>query len=481
MQPTPEIQHEITQCSPALQQYLAELQAENECLTQQVAELQARLNQNCTNSNQPPSSSPFIKPKSLRVKTGRKPGGQPGHKGHNLPVTVIADEVIEHKVDICGHCGGDLSQVITTVSQTRQVVDVKIVRVVTQHSVQSKTCPMCGQQTTAEFPPGLDHYLQYGNTYKSLMVYLNQGNYLPYDRLARISKEVLDIPVSPGTLVNIVHKCGWALKPSLAYIKDQLIQSKVAHFDETGSRVKGKNQWLHSAGNEQFTYLATHPRRGSAATQAIGILPNFSGTAIHDFWKSYYHYGNCKHGLCNAHILRELQGIEENYHQTWAVNMQDLLLEIKQSIEDSLGVITLDEYENFEKRYEAILRSGEKENSLNMGRPVAPKALTLSGQRGRRAHTKARNLLDRLWHYGPDVLRFMEDTAVPFDNNLAERDIRMSKVQQKISGGFRSEEGSASSNRIRSYISTATKQRISVLKALQAVFSGKPLFTAENP
>jgi transposase len=480
MQPTPEVRREIDHCSPSVRHYFSGIQAENERLIHENAELRAKLNQNCTNSSQPPSSSPFIKPKSLRVKSGRKPGGQPGHQGRNLQVTKTPDEVIEHKVDTCSYCGGDLSQVIATVSQTRQVVDVKIVPLVTRHSVQSKTCPACGKQTTADFPRGVDHYLQYGNTLNSLMVYLNKGNYIPYNRLAKISKEVLGIPVSQGTLVNIVHKCGWSLKPSLANIKDQLKQSSVVHFDETSTRIKGNNQWLHSAGNEQFTYLETHPKRGSAATQAIGILPGFTGTAVHDCWKPYYNYGGCKHALCNAHILRELNGIVENDHQTWAVQMKDLLLEIKQSSEDSLGIITLDEFEDFENRYDAILRSGEKENRLNRGGPIARKTLTLSHKRGRRAQSKARNLLDRMRRYKTDILRFMEDTEVPFDNNLAERDIRMSKVQQKISGGFRSDHGSAAFNRIRSYLATATKQGISVLEAIQAALSGKPLFTAEN-
>jgi transposase len=472
------VQSEIDQCPLIVRQYFALVQAENERLIQENAELRARLNQNCTNSSQPPSSNPFIKPKSLRVKTGRKPGGQPGHQGSTLQVTTTPDEVVEHKVDACSYCGGDLSQVVPTVSQTRQVVDVKIVPLVTQHSVQSKTCPVCGKQTAADFPRGVDHYLQYGNTYKSLIVYLNQVNFVPYQRLAQISKDVLGIPVSQGTLVNIVHKCGWSLKSALANIKDQLIKSSVAHFDETGTRVKGKTQWLHSAGNEQFTYLETHPKRGSAATQAIGILPEFTGTAVHDFWKSYYHYGKCKHALCNAHILRELNGIVENYHQTWAVKMKGLLLDIKQSIEDSLGIVTINEFEDFEDRYDVILRLGEKENPLDHARPVATKTLTLSHKRGRRAHTKARNLLDRMRRYKPDILRFMDDTEVPFDNNLAERDIRMSKVQLKISGGFRSDQGNIVCNRIRSYIATATKQGISVLEAIQAVLSGKPLFTA---
>jgi transposase len=469
------VQRKIDQCPLIVRQYFDLVQSENERLLQENAELRARLNQNCTNSSQPPSSNPFIKPKSLRVKTGRKPGGQPGHQGSNLRLTATPDEVVEHKVDTCIHCGGDLSQVIATVSQTRQVVDVKIIPLVTQHSVQSKTCPVCGKQTTADFPHGVEQYLQYGDTYKALIVYLNQGNFIPYQRLSQISKDVLDIPVSQGTLVNIVHQCGWALKPALANIKDQLIQSSVAHFDETGIRVKGKNQWLHSVGNDQFTYLETHPKRGNQATQAIGILPAFTGTAVHDFWKSYYHYRNCKHALCNAHLLRELQGIVENHHQRWAIKMKGLLLEIKHSIEDSSGVLSPDRIENFEKRYDAVLRSGEKEN------PPNKKTLTLNHKRGREAHSKARNLLDRMRRYKSDILRFMYDTKVPFDNNLAERDIRMNKIRQKISGCFRSDQGSAISNRIRSYIATATKQKISALKALQAVFVGKPLFTAENP
>jgi transposase len=480
MQIPPFIQREIDQCPLIVRQCFALVQAENERLRRENAELQARLNQNCTNSSQPPSSSPFIKPKSLRVKSGRKPGGQPGHQGSTLQVTATPDEVIEYKVDTCSYCGCDLSRETANISQPRQVVDVKIVRVITQHSVQSKTCPVCGKQTTADFPRGIDNYLQYGKNFNSLIVYLNKGNFIPYNRLAQISKEVLGIPVSQGTLVNIVQKCGWSLKHSLSNIKDRLKQASVVHFDETGTRIKGKNQWLHSAGNEQFTYLETHPKRGSAATQAIGILPAFKGTAVHDFWKPYYSYASCKHTLCNAHILRELNGIVENYHQTWAVQMKVLLLEIKQSTEDSLGILTLDELEDFENRYDAILRLGEKENPFSHGRLVATKTLTLTHKRGRRAHSKARNLLNRMQFYKQDILRFMDDAEVPFDNNLAERDIRMSKIQQKISGGFRSDQGSAAFNRIRSYIATAIKQKIPVLKAIQAAVSGKPLFTAEN-
>lgn len=272
----------------------------------------------------------------------------------------------------------------------------------------------------------------------------------------------------------MVRECGQSLIDSMVYIKDQLKQASVVHVDETGTRVNGKNHWLHSTGNDHFTYLATHTKRGSEATAAIGILPGFSGTAVHDFWKSYYNYSDCKHAICNAHILRELNGIAENFKQSWPGKMKDLLLEIKQTVEDSLGILDLNELENFETRYDKILRLGNKEN------PLDSKTLTPGHKRGRKARSKARNLLDRMRLYKLDILRFMDDAEVPFDNNLAERDIRMNKVHQKVSGGFRSNRGAVAFDRIRSYIATATKQQISVFAAIKVAVSGNPLFTADN-
>lgn len=471
MIPTAKVQREIMRCSQDLRQYFCDIQSENERLTHENLELQARLKQNCTNSSQPPSASPFVKPKSLRVKTGRKPGGQPGHKGHTLAVKETPDEVIEHKVDICSHCGGDLSAETAQLSQTRQVMDIKITPVVRQHAVYSKTCPLCGKKTIAAFPQGVEHYIQYGETFRAIMVYLNQGNFVPFDRLSDISRDMFSTPVSPGTLVNIVRECGQSLKDSMSHIKDRLKQSKVLHCDETGARVKGKNRWLHSAGNAQFTYLETHPKRGSAATTDIGILPDFGGVAVHDFWKPYYNYSSCQHGICNAHILRELVGIKDNYSQIWAERMKKLLIEIKQSLEEKGKVLSPKTLDKFEKRYDEILELGEKAN------PLPCKNQSESHKRGKQARSKARNLLERMRLYKADILRFMHDSEVPFDNNLAERDIRMSKVKQKISDSFRSDGGSSTFDRIRSYIATATKQRISAFAAIQAAISGKPLFT----
>ncbi len=470
---TPAIRQEIGRSSLALQQYIALLQADNDRLTEENQTLRARLNQNCTNSSQPPSTSPFIKPHSLRVKSGRKPGGQPGHPGHTLRLKEQPDVVIEHPVEVCCHCGQDLSTEKAALGQTRQVWDVKITPVVTQHNVPTKTCPHCGETTTAAFPPGVDHYIQYGETYESLMIYLNKGHFVPYDRLAEISRDLLNLPVSQGTLVKIVSQCAQALQDSMAYIKNQLIQSAVTHFDETGTRIQGRSYWLHSAGNERFTYLETHAKRGQVATDAIGILPGFRGTACHDFWQPYYHYDKCKHALCNAHLLRDLKGISENFKQSWPVALIDLLLEIKQTIEDYVGILTQDQLDDFNHWYDAIVRLGEKANPL----PQETGQL----KRGRKAKGKARNLVERLRDYKEDILRFMNDPEVPFDNNLAERDLRMSKVWLKISGGFRSEGGSLAFDRIRSYIATAIKQGKSVLAAIQAAVSGQPWFTALSP
>jgi transposase len=471
MIPTAKVQREIMRCSLSVRQYFCDIQLENIRLSHENAELKAHLKQNCTNSNQPPSDSPFIKPKSLRVKTGRKPGGQPGHKGYTLAVKETPDEVIEHKVDICSHCGGDLSAETAQILQTRQVRDLKIIPVVIQHAVQSKLCPVCGKKTTAAFPQGVDHYIQYGETFRAVMVYLNQGNFIPYDRLADISRDIFKTPVSPGTLVNIIQECSQSLQNSMAHIKDRLKKSRVLHCDETGIRVKGKNLWLHSTGNAQFTYLETHAKRGSAATTDIGILPGFNGTLVHDFWKAYCHYSECRHGICNAHILRELVGIKDNFSQIWAERMKKLLLAIKQVVEEKEGKLNQKELDKFEKRYDEMLKLGEKAN------PLPFKNQASSHKRGKQACSKARNLLERMRLYKADILRFMHDPEVPFDNNLAERDIRMSKVKLKISGGFRSDQGCADFDRNRSYIATAIKQRISVFEAIQAAISGRPLFT----
>ena len=433
MNPAPEILLEICSCSKGLRNYFEAIHAENECLKAEIVKLRARLNANSTNSDKPPSTSPFLKPKSLRVKTGRKPGGQPGHKGTTLKVLQTPDVIVKHKIDTCSYCGADISCQAATIKKTRQVVDVEIIPVVTEHAIESKTCSICGKETTAKFPLGVDHYIQYGDTFASIIICLNKGHYIPYERLSEISNDIFGIDVSSGTLVNIVHRCGKSLDDSMDYIKDKLKNAFVVHFDETGNRVKSKNKWRHSAGNEKYTYIETHARRGSAATDDIGILKEFKGIAIHDFWKPYYNYTACSHALCNAHILRELNSISQNFSQAWPDKMKKLLVDIKQSVEACGGVLSLPETLAYEARYDKILCLAEKENPIK----EAPRR----GKRGRKAKSKARNLIERMKLYKHDILRFMTEPQVPFDNNLAlstgiynPQDLQKALVISRVSG-----------------------------------------------
>jgi transposase len=456
----------------ALNDFVTKLSTENERLIAENATLRARLNQNCTNSSVPPSKNNFVKPKSLRVSTGRKPGGQHGHKGSTLRISETPDVIIEYKPCVCEHCDAIIPSDTTPIRHiTRQNVNIKIHHVITEHRAGVSICPDCGRETMAAFPEQVKHYLQYGPLYRALILYLNQGNFIPFDRLAQFSKDVLKIPVSTGTLVNIVQKSALDLDASMNFIKEQLKSATVVHFDETGTRVDGKTIWRHSAGNDLSTYLKTHQKRGNEATDAIGILPFFGGISVHDFWKSYFAYINCNHAMCNAHLLRELNGIEENDKQVWPTQMKAVLLDAKKLLETKESPLSPDEIASLEARYDQVLLLGNSENPIKQTASTGPK------KQGRVAKSKASNLLERMSRYKENILLFLHILEVPFDNNLAERDIRMSKTQQKVSGGFRSKDGCDAFDMHRSYIATAIKHGISVFDASFALTSGQPLFT----
>lgn len=470
----PEILQEIRKCSKKLQTYFDDIHAENERLRVENAQLRARINSNSTNSNAPPSSNPFKKPKSLRVKTGKKPGAQAGHKGSTLKTDKNPDKVVRHKVCSCSHCGRDISEHKAYKHKKHQVIDVQVTRVVTEHQTEVKCCPYCGKQTFAAFPYGTGHYVQYGPCYSAMMVCFNQGNHIPYDRLSKISKDIFGIAISCGTLVNIVKRCAGSLKGSMEYIKDQLKRSAVLHVDETGIRINGKNHWLHNASSNKYTYVKTHLKRGSIATDDIGILASFKGVAVHDFWKSYYNYTDCSHAICNAHIIRELNSVIENSKQLWALRMKALLIEINKQANACLRYLPTSKAKQYEARYGKILVIADKEN------PIKKDIMQKRHIRGRIPRSKARNLIDRMKLYKNDILRFMYDPNIPFDNNQAERDIRMSKLQQKISGCFRSSEGNEAFGKIRSYISTASKHEISMFESIYSAMSGNPLFAGDT-
>jgi transposase len=472
MEPSTDIKALLSVCPQELNDFVTKLVTENERLAAENATLKARLNQNCTNSSVPPSKNNFVKPKSLRVSTGRKPGGQPCHKGSTLRISETPDVIVKHKAYVCEHCNATIPGDDTPIRYIpRQVVDIEIRRVITEHRAGVFICPDCGKRTTAPFPENVTHYLQYGSLFSALILYLNQGNFIPFDRLAQFSEDVLNISVSTGTLVNIVQKSTQNLDASMKYIKEQLKSAPVVHFDETGTRVEGKTIWRHASGNDLFTYLETHQKRGNEATDAIGILPSFSGIAVHDFWKPYLGYLNCEHAMCNAHLLRELNGIEENDKQVWPKQMKEVLLDAKKLLEIKGSPLSSDEIASLEARYNKVLLLGNSEN------PIKQKPSTGPQKRGRVAKSKARNLLDRMTQYKGNILLFIHFPEVPFDNNLAERDIRMSKTQQKVSGGFRSNDGCVTFDKYRSYVATAIKHGISVFQASFALTSGHPLFT----
>jgi len=458
----------------ALEQQVQELSARLDVSEKRVRDLEDQLAKNSRNSSKPPSTDGLKKPspKSLRKKGQRNSGGQPGHMGHTLKMVEEPDHTEVHRVEECECCHRSLADHEPDSVEKRQVHDLPPRRlVVIEHQGEIKLCA-CGHLNKAAFPEGVGAPVQYGPHARAAAVYLNNYQFLPYERTCELLDDLLACPMSEGTLANIIAECHQRLEDPVARIKEQIAQAAVVHFDETGSRVEGKLWWLHTASTLKATYYAIHRKRGSEAFDAIGILPDFIGRAVHDFWKPYFGY-SCLHGLCNAHHLRELIFVHEQHQQQWADRMIDCLLDIKDAVyraAQTTDRLPEKQIQAFEARYQQILDQGYAQN------PLPPRPANAKKKRGRRKKNKPRNLLERLDKHRQEVLAFLYDFNVPFENNLAERDIRMMKVQQKISGMFRTEEGAKAFCRIRSYISTARKNAVGAIDALACVFKGT-LFT----
>jgi len=452
----------------------ARLREQVEALGMLVHELQARLAKDSHNSGKPPSSDGLRrKTRSLRKKSGKKPGGQVGHRGETLRLVAVADELVEHRSAVCAHCQTPLgTDALVGVVERRQVCDLPRARLqITEHQALHLRCPACQRVSVGSFPTEASSRAQYGSRLRALAVYLVEQQLVPYHRVQALLADLFGAQVSVGTLVRWVGQAAQALEPVEAQIKMALRRAPVLHSDETGVRRAGALAWAHVASTHRLTHYAVHPKRGGEATAAMGILPTYRGVSVHDGWAAYRTLTTCRHALCNIHHLRELTFLEEQYHQTWAKDLKALLLEMKAATDQarSQGSLRLSAAlrQTFVSRYEALLALGLAANPPPTHRPR---------RRGRIKQSPTRNLLERLLLGQEQVLAFLDDLTIPFDNNQAERDLRMLKVQQKVSGSFRSDGGAAAFARIRGYLSTLSKQGYALLAALESLFTGQPLY-----
>jgi transposase len=440
-------------------------------LSQQIQALQNRLAKDSHNSHLPPSSDRFGRqPKSLRQKSEKKSGGQPGHEGSSLQWSCTPDEVVEHHVEQCEACQHDLHTVTVCHVERRQVLDVPSPRlIVREYRAEQKQCPLCQHITAAAFPKEVAAPIQYGPSIGAIAVYLVQQQLVPLARACEVMGDLLGVQMSEGTVWELIKRCAGQLAPVEQQIKEALIQSEVIHQDETGLYVAGTRHWMHVTCTPTLTHYHVDLSRGQAALEAIGILPHFTGTSVHDGWGSYFLY-DCQHAACMVHLLRELVFLAEEQGALWAADLKELLLEMKQATDQAReqGKLWLDPLEvvDWEARFLELLDEADR---------LHPHAVAPPGRRGRCKQSAARNLLDRLRKHQQAVLAFLEDLRVDFDNNLAERDLRMVKVQQKVSGCFRSVAGAEAFSRIRGYLSTLRKQGLPLLSSLQATLCGHPV------
>ena len=438
------------------------LRAALEVLLVLVTLLLNRITLNSKNSSKPPSTDPNRKNFSKRGKSNRKPGGQKGHNGTTLEQVDDPDEVAELKIDRRTLPKGTVYR--EAGHEIRQVIDIDISRFVTEYRAQILEDDR-GNRFVAAFPEGVNRSVQYGLGLKANAVYMSQHQLIPYDRIRDHFRDQMHIPVSAGSVFNFNKEAYKRLESFEQWAKTKLAKSMLMHADETGVNIGGKRHWLHCASSASMTWFYPHARRGTEAMDEMGILPFFKGVLCHDHWKPYYQY-KCIHALCNAHHLRELERAWEQDNQQWAKEMQALLIDIAKAVEDAGGRLVPDESKRWRQRYRRLLKKANVECP-------PPDESQRNGKRGRLKRSKARNLLERLRNFEQDVLRFMDVEQVPFTNNQGENDLRMTKVQQKISGCFRSMEGARIFCRIRSYLSTCRKHGITATQALTLLFQGK--------
>jgi transposase len=437
-------------------------------LQSQVADLAAQVKKNSRNSSRPPSSDGLAKPapKSLRGKSGRKPGRPKGQPGVTMELTDHPDKKVRHRPAKCGCCGKSLKGAEVTAVERRQVIDIPQVRAkITEHQMLTLLCGG-GCETKAAAPDGVTAPVQYGPRLMGTGIYLWHGQFLSRDRACQALSEMFGRAPSPGALAAAARKAAGLLAPALKAITEYLVSAEVVHFDETGFRTAGKLAWVHSASWGKFVLVTVHAKRGKDGMTAAGILPFFRGIAVHDAWKPYDTFGNVAgHALCGAHVLRELVAVTEtgtDLDRAWALQAIDALLALDKAAEDARAAggtaISPDLLAEHEGWYRKAAETGI---ALNAGR---------TGKLQEKRHALAKRMKDR----EDDYLRYARDLRVPFTNNAAEQAIRMSKLRIKISGCMRSMTGAEEFCAIRSYLATAARHGIGALDALTSAFQGRP-------
>ena len=423
-----------------------------EQLMGEVAELKRQLGLNSRNSSKPPSSdSPFVKPapRSLRRKSGRKPGGQPGHPGSTLALVANPDKRLRHEPGPCGACGSDLADAPEVGAQRRQVFDLPPMTVqVTEHQLIARRCA-CGTTTCGTAPAGVTAPVQYGPRITAIILYLYVGQFLSKKRTAAALAELFGTPVSEGTVAAMTRRAADGLDDFLGLLRDRIAEAEVAGFDETGLRVAGKLHWVHCARTDKYTLITCHAKRGTKGIDDAGVLKRFRGIAVHDAWAPYDTYTDVDHQLCCAHALRELQAIADTApaeaEWCWAEQAADALVAMQRLVTESVdaGVDAVD--------VEAL------EEQIQLYRSAAQIGTTQTAARSNTVMKKHNALARRLLERQDDYLRFTTDWRIPADNNGSERDIRMVKLRQKVSGCLRTFTGATQFSAIRSYLSTAAK------------------------
>ncbi len=451
-----------------LEAQVAQLEADNTALCAENAELKRRLGLNSTNSSKPPSSDGLAKPapKSLRGKSGRRPGGQPGHPGSTLALVADPNERLRHEPGACAGCGGDLADAPEVGMERRQVFDLPPITVrVTEHQLITRRCD-CGIATRGDAPGDVTAPVQYGPRITAIILYLYVGQFLSKKRTAQALAELFGTPVSDGTVATVTRRAAGGLDEFLGVVRDRVAEAEVAGFDETGLRVAGKLHWVHCARTDKYTLITCHPRRGTKGIDDAGVLTLFRGVAVHDAWAPYDTYVDVDHQLCCAHAVRELVGVidiapsEDEW--CWAEQTADALVAMQKLVAEAIaaGADTVAPEALAEQvgLYRCAVQIGISQ--------TAPR----SGKVMKKHNALAHRLLDRQ----DDYLRFTTDWRIPADNNGSERDIRMIKLRQKVSGCLRTLTGARQFCAIRSYLSTAAKHGKHFFEVLVMLAEGRP-------